>query len=168
MPNYSLGEIMPGFTLPAASGEEFTFVPQKRDGGWQLLIFFRGSWCSACITALKDLELNRAFFEDEAIQLVTVSTDKLPDLKDMSQELQLSFPVLSDEDFSILNQYDVYLHGDDAPYADTGVHGEPAYFLMDEEGKLLFQQRQTNPYGRPTADGLQKIVRFIKKKLQAS
>lgn len=167
MANYSLGEVMPGFTLPAVSGEEFSFEGQKETAkGWHLLIFFRGSWCSACIKALKDLELNKAYFEDEAIHLITVSTDNLTDLTNMSEELQLSFPVLADESFSLLNQYAVYLHGEDAPYEDTGIHGEPAYFLMDEEGKLLYQQRQTSPYGRPTADGLQQIIRFIKKKLQ--
>lgn len=169
MTTYSLGEVMPGFTLPAVAGEEFSFEGQKETArGWHLLVFFRESWCSACIKALKDLELNKTYFDDETIHLITVSTDNLMDLRNMAEELQLSFPVLADEDFKLLNQYDVYLHSEDVLYEDTGIHGEPAYFLMDEEGKLLFQQRQTSPYGRPTADGLQQIIRFIKKKLQTT
>lgn len=166
MPNFSLGDSMPGFTLPAVSGELFSFDPQKKmERQWHLLVFFRGSWCSACIKALEDLELNKKAFEEGHIRLITVSTDKLADLKNMSRELKFTFPMLADENFKVLNQYGVYIHGDNAPYEDTGVHGEPAYFLMDEEGKLLYQQRQTSPYGRPTADGLQQVVEFIKKKM---
>lgn len=167
MPNFSLGDVMPGFTLPAASGEPFSFDAQKKTAsGWDLLIFFRGSWCSACVKALKDLELNKAQFKEENIHIITISTDNLADLKNMSDELQLSFPVLADDRFGLLSRYDVYIHGEGAPYEDTGIHGEPAYFLMDEEGKLLYQQRQTSPYGRPTAEGLLQVIRFIKKKIQ--
>ncbi|MGK7377472.1 peroxiredoxin family protein [Planococcus sp. 1R117A] len=129
-------------------------------------MFFRGSWCSACIKALKDLESNKTYFDGENIHLIAISTDMLADLKQMSDELGLSFPVLADESLKFLKQYGVYLHGEEAPYEDTGIHGEPAYFLMDENGELLYQQRQTSPYGRPTADELQQIIRFIKKKLQ--
>ncbi|WP_367281314.1 peroxiredoxin family protein [Planococcus shenhongbingii] len=129
-------------------------------------MFFRESWCLACIKALKDLESNKTYFTGENIRLIAISTDMLADLKKMSDKLQLSFPVLADENQEFLKQYGVYLHGEESPYEDTGIHGEPAYFLMDENGELLYQQRQTSPYGRPSADELQQIIRFIKKKLQ--
>ncbi len=79
-----------------------------------------------------------------------MSTDKLENLKKMALENNLSFPILSDESLVALKAYDVFYHGDDAPYEDHGTHGEPAYFLVDENGQLLYQQRQTSPFGRPS------------------
>lgn len=76
------------------------------------------------------------------------------------------FPVLSDEKLEALQKFDVFYHSKDAPYEDHGTHGEPAYFLVDEEGKLLYQQRQTSPFGRPSATELRKIVQYIQKNLK--
>lgn len=81
----------------------------------------------------------------------------------MVDEQKLTFPVLADEELTALKAYDVFYHGDDAPYEDHGAHGKPAYFLVDENGQLLYQQKQTSPFGRPTATELRKIVQFIKK-----
>ena len=51
-------------------------------------------------------------------------------------------------------------------YEAHGVHGEPAYFLVDENGTLLYHQRQTSPFGRPSATELRKIITYIAKNLR--
>lgn len=102
---------------------------------------------------------------------MTISTDRAEDLKQMADDNALSFPVLRDESLETLLDYGVQYHGADAPYADApyadhGEHGEPAYFLINETGRLLYQQIQTSPFGRPTATELRKIVQYIKKNLK--
>lgn len=168
MPSFLLGDQTPEFILSTVKGEEFSFNAHKDSHpGWQLIVFFRGSWCSACIKVLKDLQQNISYFNSEQIHITAISTDNLKDLTVMAEELGLTFPVLADEKWTASKSYEVYFHTDDAPFEDTGSHGEPAYFLINEQGQLLYQQRQTNPYGRPTAAELKQVVKFIHKKLAA-
>jgi peroxiredoxin len=165
---FKLGEKVPNFALPEISGQDFSFESYlKEHKSWNLIIFFRGAWCPVCVHDLKDLEESKAFFEGKNVHLITISTDKLENLKKMSLENNLSFPILSDENLDALKAYDVFYHGEDAPYEDHGTHGEPAYFLVDENGHLLYQQRQTSPFGRPTSTELRKIVQYIGKNLKS-
>lgn len=167
MSDFALGKPVPDFTLPAVSEVDYRFnTYRKQKEGLHLLIFFRGSWCPACISDLTELEKSQGYFEDKNIHLTTISTDNLNALKDMVQEHHFTFPVLADENHEALKAYDVHYHGENAPYEDHGTHGEPAYFLVDENGNLLYQQRQTSPFGRPTAADLRKIVLYIRKNLK--
>ena len=169
MTNFTLGEKIPNFTLPAITGGSFSFEDhQKAHNSWHLIIFFRGAWCPVCLEDLKDLEENKSYFEKKNIHLLTISTDKLDNLKEMVSEHNFTFSVLADEELKALKAFDVFYHGDDAPYEDHGAHGEPAYFLVDENGKLLYQQRQTSPFGRPNSTELRKIVQYIGKNLKSN
>lgn len=128
-----------------------------------LIIFFRGSWCPVCVSDLKSLQESKSYFDEKNVHLLTISTDKKEDLKKMAEENDFTFPVLADEEQEALKAYDVFYHGEEAPYEDHGVHGEPAYFLIDENGKILYQQRQTSPFGRPSVTELRKIVQYVTK-----
>ncbi|WP_079526308.1 peroxiredoxin family protein [Halobacillus hunanensis] len=160
---FKLGEKIPNFTLPAVSGEDYTFEDyrQANEGYWHLLIYFRGSWCPACMEELKGFEESKSHFDDKKVKLTTISTDNLESLKKMVDKHGFTFPVLSDSDLTVLAQYDVYYHGTEDPYEDHGTHGEPAYFLTDERGNLLYQQRQTSPFGRPNPKEIGKIIKYI-------
>lgn len=167
MSKLELNHAAPNFSLPTTTGENFNFSDHLEiHDSWHLLIFFRGAWCPVCVQELKDLEENVSYFNEKNVHIITVSTDKLDALKEMTEEHKLSFPVLSDDKLEALKAYDVFYHGTDAPYEDHGTHGEPAYFLIDEKGRLLYQQRQTSPFGRPTATELRKIVQYIKKNIK--
>ncbi|WP_214808176.1 peroxiredoxin [Exiguobacterium sp. s102] len=167
MSTFQLGTHIPSFTLPSTTGEDYHYPSSKKqDNNWQLIIFFRGAWCPVCVADLKELEENKGFFDKHGVDLITIATDQLKNLSEMTSKEQLSFPVLSDEELKVLKDFDVYYHGEDSPYEDHGLHGEPAYFLVDETGSLLYQQRQTSPFGRPTATELRKIIMYIKKNLK--
>ncbi|WP_214766017.1 MULTISPECIES: redoxin domain-containing protein [unclassified Exiguobacterium] len=167
MSTFQLGTHIPSFTLPSTTGEDYHYPSSKKqDNNWQLIIFFRGAWCPVCVADLKELEENKGFFDKHGVDLITIATDQLKKLSEMTSKEQLSFPVLSDEELKVLKDFDVYYHGEDSPYEDHGLHGEPAYFLVDETGSLLYQQRQTSPFGRPTATELRKIITYIKKNLK--
>jgi peroxiredoxin len=167
MSTFELGQPVPDFNLSASSGEVYRFDDyRKQKGGWHLIIFFRGSWCPACMGDLEELEKSKGYFEGKNIHITAISTDKLDALKKMVEEHNFTFPVLSDENLETLKTYKVHYHDENAPYEDHGVHGEPAYFLVDERGNLLYQQRQTSPFGRPSATELRKITQYISKNLK--
>lgn len=168
MARFNLGDKIPNFELPSTSGHPYSLEEFRNEKkGWHFIIFFRGAWCPVCLEDLKDLEKNKAYFEERDVYMTTISTDKLDNLKNMVEEHQLTFPVLSDPDLNVLKAYDVFYHSDNEPYEDHGAHGEPAFFLIDEEGRLLYQQKQTSPFGRPTTTELRKIVQYIKKNKKA-
>lgn len=167
MTQLKLNENIPNFILPSTTGETFSYeTHQKEHQSWHLIIFFRGAWCPVCIQDLKDLEENKNYFESKNVHLITISTDELDNLKKMADEYNLSYPVLSDKNLEALKAFDVFFHGEDAPYEDHRAHGEPAYFLVDEKGRLLYQQKQTSPFVRPTSTELRKIVQYISKNLK--
>ena len=167
MTEFQLGKPVPDFTLPSVSGENYSFSSYREvKGGWHLIIFFRGSWCPVCIGDLEEIEKSIGYFEGKNIHISTISTDKLANLKEMAEEHKFTFPVLSDENHDALKAYKVHYHSENDPYEDHGAHGEPAYFLVNEQGNLLYQQRQTSPFGRPNATELRKITQYISKNLK--
>ena len=164
MTTFKLGQAVPNFTLPSTAGDQFS-LEQARDG-LQLIIFFRGSWCPVCVEVLNDYEKNISNFTDNNVDVVAVSTDSLENLMDMKEKHGFSFPLLSDEKRNALDRFGVFYHGEDSPYEDHGIHGEPAYFLLDNQGRLMYQQKQTGPFGRPDAEALRKTIRYIQKNLK--
>ncbi|KUP05181.1 peroxiredoxin [Bacillus coahuilensis p1.1.43] len=167
MATFTLRDRIPNFTLPSTTGETFNFEEhQNQHSEWHLIIFFRGAWCPVCVQDLTSLEESKSFFEGKNVHIITISTDKLEDLKNMAEENNLTFPILADEKLEALKAFDVFYHDEEAPYEDHGAHGEPAYFLVNEKGELLYQQKQTSPFGRPTTTELRKIVQYIQKQMK--
>ena len=167
MNRLQLGDSAPSFTLPRAEGGDYSLQQDLSERkGWRFVIFFRGSWCPVCNEELQDIQENLSYFEGKDIHFTFVSTDNQQDLNEMKEKHGLTFPVLADATEDILKQYGVYYHGEDALYEDHGVHGEPAYYLLDEEGKLMYQQQQTSPFGRPHSKELRKIAAYIRKNLK--
>ncbi|SDJ43653.1 peroxiredoxin family protein [Salimicrobium halophilum] len=167
MTSMQLNQQVPNFQLKNVTGEDFTFSDvQQAESAWHLLVYFRGSWCPACQKELKQLQEEQADFNEHDIHIITITHDDEQNLKDMADEHGLTFPILLDEEYSFLKDYEVYYHGEEAPYEDHGNHPEPAYFLVDNHGNLLYQQRQTNPFGRPHADELKETIKYIRKNLK--
>lgn len=162
-----LGDQAPFFELTQAQGGTYSLEQDLAERkGWRFLVFFRGAWCSVCNQDLKEIEDSVSYFNSKDVHFIALSTDNQEDSLAMKEEHGLSFPVLSDASKELLDQYGVYYHGEDALYQDHGTHGEAAYFLLDEEGRILYQQKQTSPFGRPTEKEFRKIVRYIRKNLK--
>ncbi|WP_227395014.1 peroxiredoxin family protein [Jeotgalibacillus aurantiacus] len=164
MKTFKLGEKAPNFELTSTTGETYSLENERN--GWQLIVFFRGSWCPVCQKDLKEYSDHLSKFTENNVNVVAISTDTNENLSTFKQEYELKFPVLSDEKHEVFDAYGVFYHGEDAPYEDHGEHGEPGYFILDEEGRVLFQHRQSGPFGRPDAESLRKTIRYIQKNLK--
>lgn len=168
MTTFKLNQDAPDFTLPTVSGETFSFSDTLKQEGenWNLIVYFRGSWCPACMSELDEFQNSRDYFDKHNIRLITVTHDDKAALEKMVEEHDFTFPVLIDENLEFLSSYGVHYHDEQAPYEDHGTHGEPAYFLTDDQGKVLYQQRQTSPFGRPHPNEIRKIVKYIRSNLK--
>lgn len=167
MNSLNLGSQAPLFELLATNGETYSLEQDLKDrSGWRFILFFRGAWCSVCKQDLSEVEESKSYFDDKNVHFTAISTDNLTDSASLTEELNLSFPVLAEASLDLLNEYGVFYHDEDAPYEDHGTHGEAAYFLLDEKGTILYQQKQTSPFGRPNTKELRKIVQYIKKNMK--
>lgn len=99
--------------------------------------------------------------------MTAISTDNLEDLKRMAQQEKFSFPILSDEFFSVVDAFGVYKHSPQLGYGQSFPHSEPAHFLVDEKGLVVYQQKQTSPYGRPSARALQSTMQHLTTKINS-
>ncbi|TCP26600.1 peroxiredoxin [Scopulibacillus darangshiensis] len=167
MNELKLGEKAPDFNLLSTDGGLFSFSDhQKGHKAWHLIIFFRGEWCPACNDYLEEIEKSTEKFANQHTHIVAISSDEIDRLKELVSAKSLSFPVLSDKDRAAVRGYGVYIHKEDGPYEDHGDHNEPAVFLVDDKGNLLFQQKQTGPFGRPSPHDLGKTIKYISKNLR--
>lgn len=160
---FKLNQHAPDFKLQAVRGNEFHFSEElKENDEWHLFVYFRGSWCPACMSELDEFQETMDFFENNNITFTAITHESQDSLEKMVDEHGFTFPVLIDENLEFLSAYNVHYHDEHAPYKDHGTHAEPAYFLTDEQGRILYQQRQTSPFGRPHPDELRKIIEYIR------
>lgn len=168
MTEFRLGDQMPNFQLNTTDGATFDFQKFQQDhpNQWYFVINFRGAWCPICVDEIESLVANKGYFEGKNIQIILTSDDSADNLRQLVADKAVPFPVLVDDNNVFANAYGVYSHPDDAIYNDHGTHNEPAYFLISEDNRLLYQQKQTNPFGRPTLVELRKMIQYIQKTYQ--
>lgn len=168
MTTFTLGYQAPNFVLPSSSTGTFNFdvFQEKHKDYWHFIVYFRGAWSPSCLKVLKELESQVPVFMQKKIRIITISSDSLESLIHLRNEQGFTLPILSDQNKTMLKAYGVHLHTAQMPYEDSGIHGEPAYFLIDPEGRILYQHRQTTPYGRPGADDLLDIFTFIQENMK--
>lgn len=167
MPHLELNSEAPDFDAVATDGSLFSLKKHlKEHDAWHLLVFFRGSWCPVCNETLKELNESIDYFTKLNTHIVAISGDHIDDLKRMAEEHRFSFPVLGDKDDIAARSFGVMRHTEDAPYEDHGEHIEPAVFLMDNRGRILYIQIQTSPFGRPSPHDLGRTIKYIKENLK--
>ncbi|HSP88964.1 MAG TPA: peroxiredoxin [Ignavibacteriaceae bacterium] len=120
------GTEAPDFTLPDASGNEFTL--SSYEGQSPVVIYFYPaagtSGCTKQACAIRD-DWNK--FEENNIQVFGISTDNKEAIKKFVDDYSLNFPLLSDEDKKVTEQYGVL--------KDNGT-AKRVTFIVDKDGKI--------------------------------
>ncbi|REJ07152.1 peroxiredoxin family protein [Halobacillus trueperi] len=160
-----VGDLAPNFYLPSVQGDNFLFENQleKYKGSWHLIVFFRGSWSASCIEQLTAYEQVKEQWAKENLRIIAISSDNLDDLKRMAHEEPFTFPILSDEFFSVIDAFGVYKQTRTVKEELSVPHNEPAHYLINEEGKIVYIQKQSAPFGRPLPRDLRRTVGYLKK-----
>jgi peroxiredoxin len=134
----------PVFSLPDDAGT-LRSLDELHGEKALVLLFFRGAFCA---TARRDLLAYQDIYERigwTGAELVAVSVDAPDELRQLREQLGLEFPLLSDANFRVSQQYGIY----ESDETDEGPqpHGEPGLFVLDARGRLIFSQIQTGPKG---------------------
>ncbi len=148
----------PDFALPDSQNQRQSLV-QIRGASPLVLLFFRGAFCA---TARRDLlaygdiaERIRAL----GAEIVAISVDEPAVLTELRAKLELPFELLSDADFAVSRLYGIY--ESDEIEAGPQPHGEPAVFVLDGQGHLIFSQIQSGPKGAAPANEILLMLLYM-------
>lgn len=154
MSHFKLNQMAPDFTLKSTAGEEYNFSKMIEESGddWQLVVFFRGSWCPACMKELKEFEEEKKYFDRQQIRLTTVTYDDTEKLQNMVDEHGFTFPVLVDENLDFLRSYDVHFRG--------GTHHLrfPAAWKISQPFYVVAKDEWEYPFARPGVEGTEVVI----------
>jgi peroxiredoxin len=89
------GDPFPSLTLTRPGGERLT-VPDAFEGGFGVVLFYRGSWCPYCNLALHALQAILLALTAKGVTLVAITPEVPSEALSTAEKNALAFPVLSD------------------------------------------------------------------------
>ena len=105
-----VGDRAPDFKMKDQDGNEVKLSTSLKDGP-VLLVFLRAEWCSFCVKHLKEFQDNIQAINDSGhTRVLAVSPQKQSYMKEFHEENKFSFPILYDEDHTVMKDYKVLFH----------------------------------------------------------
>lgn len=150
--------LAPAFSLPDDTGVRRS-LDEVRQNRALVLIFFRGAFCATArrdLLAWGDIHERIGWLGSD---LLAVSVDAPGELSRLKQRLELPFSLGSDQDFAVSRLYGVY--ESDETEAGPQPHGEPATFVLDAEGRVIYSQIQSGPKGAALANEILLLLQFM-------
>ena len=112
------GELAPDFVLKSGSGENMRLSEYR---GEVVLVNFWATWCGECRDQMPSLDSLYGLYRDAGLRLLSINLDSETDRgEELSERLNLGFPVLYDSDREVSRLYDV--------------GSTPVTLLIDREG----------------------------------
>ena len=140
-----VGERAPEFTLPSDSWDNKVSLESVRREGPVVLFFYPGDWSSVCTDQLEQLQKEVERFEEKGAKVLGVSVDSPWSHRAFAKDLGLGFPLLSDFERRIVEDYGV---------KHEGGFSERAYFVIDEEGVVRAKKIEDSPSDHPEVENV--------------
>jgi peroxiredoxin len=154
----NIGEEIPSVNVRDVDGKEINLLDLTK-GKKSILIFYRGGWCPYCNVHLSELQQ----VEDDILalgyKLIAISIDKPEKLKESLQEHSLNYELYSDSKAEVSKAFGIAFKVEDSQVEMLKNHnmnlekssGEqhhilpvPSVFIVDEEGKIIFEYVNPN------------------------
>jgi len=128
----SPGDQAPDFTLPDADGKPVALADYR--GRKVVVYFYPAAGTPGCTKEACDFRDNLGELNDAGFEVLGVSPDKPAKLAAFRDAEGLTFPLLSDEDRSVLTAWGAY--GEKNTYGRKVTGVIRSTFLVDESGKV--------------------------------
>jgi peroxiredoxin len=128
-------ELMPSFRLHSVQGE--VIGPGDYRGHKNVLLVLFDINCEECGQFLEDAAERYEDYTDNDAEILVVGNTSETDLRDIVEGLHLPFPVLSDPEGIVLNQY---------------TNGIPTLIVLDRYGEIKMIQRLADGKHLPDQD----------------
>jgi peroxiredoxin Q/BCP len=151
MTRLSAGDKAPDFTLPDADGQP---VSLKDFRGQNVVVYFYPAASTpGCTKQACDFRDNLAELNEAGFTVVGISPDKPEKLAKFRDNQQLTFPLLSDPDRSVLDAYGAF--GEKTMYGKKVTGVIRSTFVVDPKGKIsqaLYNVRATGHVAKLRGD----------------
>jgi peroxiredoxin len=135
----AIGAVAPEFSLPSTAGGSVDLKSLR--GKTVLLYFHEGIGCESCWTQMQEIQSSMAQFEAAGVdQILTITTNTLPQLQQKAADEGLTMPVLADTDFTVSHAYNATAYGMMGNAADGHT-----FILVGPDGTILWRA----DYGGP-------------------
>jgi peroxiredoxin len=146
----AIGAAAPEFTLPSTAGRDVTLSSLR--GTNVLLAFFPLAFTSVCTREMCEFSEDYAQYGSAATEVLPISVDSIPTLKEFKSKERLSVDLLSDFKREVSRKYGVLL---------DSFFSARAYFLLDKSGVVRWSFVEETPgTKRGTADLVEQIRRL--------
>ncbi|KIC00647.1 alkyl hydroperoxide reductase [Flavobacterium sp. JRM] len=157
-----IGERFPDFCLPNTNDETIELKELLKNGK-VIVAFFRGSWCPYCNLELKALQENLKQIVDKKAKLVVISPQKPDYSKELKNNHQLDFELLTDRDNALAKQLGISFELQNyaiPTYKSLGIELSdyndndnnelpiPAVFVIDTDYRITYKFVDTNYMNR--------------------
>lgn len=130
-----IGDVAPDFTAPSTSGKDVS-LSSFRGKRNVLLAFFPLAFTGTCTKELVCFTEDFDQFAGRGVEILPISVDATPSLKEFKNKLQMKTDLLSDFKRDISRSYGVL--NEDRFYSNR------AYFLIDREGRIRWSHIEGN------------------------
>ena len=130
-----IGDLAPDFTARSTSGSEVS-LSSFRGKRNVLLAFFPLAFTGTCTKELVCFTEDFDQFAGKGVDILPISVDSTPSLKEFKKKLQMKTELLSDFKRDVSRAYGVL--NEDRFYSDR------AYFLVDKEGRVRWSHVEAN------------------------
>lgn len=151
-----IGDKAPVFKLYSSEKEEIALNDYL--GKKVLLLFFPQAFTGVCTKELCGIRDNIGMYQNVDAQVLAVSVDSIFTLDKFKSDQSYNFPLLSDFNKEVSNQYDV-LHEEFA-FGMKGVSKRSA-FVIDKEGVIQYEEVLDNPGEMPDFSAINAAIEKI-------
>lgn len=130
-----VGDIAPEFTAPSTSGKDVT-LSSFRGKKNVLLAFFPLAFTGTCTKELVCFTEDFDQFAGRGIEILPISVDSVPTLREFKNKLQMKTELLSDFRREVSRAYGVL--------NEAKFYSNRAYFLIDKDGRVRWSHLETN------------------------
>ena len=139
----AVGDPAPDFTLPAADGSTVTLSDLR--GGRVVVYFYPAAGTPGCTTQACDFRDSLASLQGAGYTVVGVSPDPVEKLAAFAEAEQLTFPLVSDTEKTVLEAYGAW--GEKKNYGRTVVGVIRSTVVVDAEGTVELAQYNVRATG---------------------
>ncbi|MDX2414630.1 MAG: peroxiredoxin-like family protein [Bacteroidales bacterium] len=142
-----IGETIPEVNLKSVNGKDQNLT-DLISGKPSVILFYRGGWCPYCNLHLSDIQTAEDRIIELGYQIIAISPESPGNLIALSEKSKLGYTLLSDADGSFMSLLGIAFKAPDrysnrllanSEGLNTGFLPVPSVFVVDQEGKILFE-----------------------------
>jgi peroxiredoxin len=149
------GRLLPNFRLSAANRDGQVGPWDYKQHRNLVLIFFRSAECQKCKQLLREIAEHYGDYKEKEAEVLAISTEEIDRLRQLTEDLALPFPILSDSDGKVTDLYGK----DPEQIADRAF--DIAIFIADRWGALFSAKRIQFDHDWPVEAEVREWLEFI-------